>query len=226
QQGQQGQQPGQSQGQQGQQGQQSGEGGQQQGQGQGVGDENQPGQQRGDGAGGEGEAGTDPQSLAQRQQALREELRRQRDGLPNLPGESGEIARRSLDRAEGAMEGAEDALRDGDLAEAIDRQAEAMDALRNGMRELGQALAENQNNQQGQGSEQGQASGQPQPGARDPLGREMGNMGQMGTDRSLLGGEDVNRRAEELLDEIRRRSSEQERPQVERDYLRRLLDQF
>jgi hypothetical protein len=54
------------------------------------------------------------------------------------------------------MEGAEDALRDGDLAEAIDQQAEAMDALRNGMRALGQALAENQNGQDGQGSEQGQ----------------------------------------------------------------------
>ena len=31
---------------------------------------------------------------------------------------------------------------------------------------------------------------------------------------------------EELLNEIRRRSAEQERPEVERDYLRRLLDQF
>jgi hypothetical protein len=29
-----------------------------------------------------------------------------------------------------------------------------------------------------------------------------------------------------LLDEIRRRSSEQDRPEVERDYLRRLLGQF
>jgi hypothetical protein len=101
-----------------------------------------------------------------------------------------------------------------------------MDALRNGMRELGQALAENQNTEQGQGSEQGDASGRPEPGQRDPLGREMGNTGQMGTDQDLLGGVDINRRAEELLDEIRRRSAEQERPEIERDYLRRLLDQF
>ena len=42
----------------------------------------------------------------------------------------------------------------------------------------------------------------------------------------MLNGQDVNRRAEELLNEIRRRSAEQERPEVERDYLRRLLDQF
>ena len=221
QQGQQGQQPGQQQGQQGQEGEQPGQGGQQ-GEGQGVGDEGRSGEQRGNGAGGEG----DPRSLADRQQALREELQRQRDGLPNLGGEAGDIARRSLERAEGAMEGAEDALRDGDIAEAIDQQAEAMDALRNGMRELGQALAENQNAEPGQGSEQGEASGRPVPGQRDPLGREMGNTGQMGTDQSLLGNEDINRRAEELLDEIRRRSAQQSRPEIERDYLRRLLDQF
>ena len=33
-------------------------------------------------------------------------------------------------------------------------------------------------------------------------------------------------RARELLDEIRRRSGETERPEVERDYLNRLLDRF
>ncbi|EBA12106.1 DUF4175 domain-containing protein [Roseobacter sp. CCS2] len=221
QQGQQGQEPGQQQGQQGNQGSEPGQGGRQ-GRGQGVGENSQGGDQRGDGAGGEG----DERSLAERQQALREELQRQRDGLPNLPGEIGDIARQSLDRAEGAMEGAEDALREGDLAEAIDQQAEAMDALRNGMRELGQALAENQNAEPGQGSEQGEARGRPAPGQRDPLGREMGNTGQLGTDQELLGNGDINRRAEELLDEIRRRSAEQQRPEVERDYLRRLLDQF
>ena len=217
QQGNQGQQPGQ----QGQENDGEGQGGQQ-GQGQGVGEQGQDGQQSDSGAGGEG----DPTSLAERQQALRQELQRQRDGLPGLPGEMGDTARRSLEQAESAMEGAEDALRDGDLAEAIDRQAEAMDALRNGMRELGQALAENQNAEPGQGSEQGEANGRAQPGQRDPLGREMGNTGQMGTDQELLGGVDINRRAEELLDEIRRRSAEQDRPAVERDYLRRLLDQF
>ncbi len=221
QQGQEGQEPGQSQGQQGQDGDQPGQGGQQ-GQGQGVGENSQSGDQRDDGAGGEG----DQRSLAQRQEALRQELQRQRDGLPNLDGEAGDIARRSLDRAEGAMEGAEDALRQGDLAEAIDQQAEAMDALRNGMRELGQALAENQTGQPGQGTEQGEAAGRPNTGQRDPLGREMGNTGQLGTDQELLGGEDVNRRAEELLDEIRRRSAQQSRPEIERDYLRRLLEQF
>lgn len=216
-----GQQQGQNQGQQGQDGQQPGQNGQQ-GDQQGTGRDGQTGEQADNGSGGEG----GQQSLAQRQQALRDELQRQRNGLPNLDGEAGDIARRSLERAEGAMEGAEDALRDGNLAEAIDRQAEAMDALRNGMRELGQALAQNQQAEPGEGGEQGQAANRPVPGQRDPLGREMGNTGQLGTDQQLLGREEINRRAEELLDEIRRRSAEQNRPEVERDYLRRLLDQF
>ena len=38
--------------------------------------------------------------------------------------------------------------------------------------------------------------------------------------------EDMMRRAQELFDEIRRRSGEQSRPEVELDYLKRLLDRF
>ncbi len=233
QQGQQGQQQGQQgQGQQGQQQGQQGQGQQgqqqgQQGQGGGTGQDGQQGQQGDNGQGGEGSGNApDGRSLAERQQALRDELARQRGNLPSLDGEAGEIARDSLDRAEGAMEGAEDALREGDLAEAIDRQAEAMNALRNGMRSLGEALAQNQNTEPGQGNAEGDVAGRPTPGQRDPLGRQMGNTGQFGTDENLLQGEDVYRRAEELLGEIRRRSAEQDRPEVEKDYLRRLLDRF
>jgi hypothetical protein len=98
-----------------------------------------------------------------------------------------------------------------------------MEALREGMRELGEQMAQ----QQGQPGEQGEAMGQAgDMGRRDPLGRETGQNGRIGTDEQLLQGEDVYRRAEELLDEIRRRSGEQSRPEEERDYLRRLLDRF
>jgi len=147
--------------------------------------------------------------------------------LPSLDGEPGDAAEGALDRAEGAMENAEGALERGDLAEAIDQQGEALDALRDGMRALSQALADNQQDQQpGQGNEQGEATGRVEPSDRDPLGRELGNTGQFGTDENLLQGEDVYRRAEELLNELRRRSADQERPELEKDYLRRLLDRF
>jgi len=152
-----------------------------------------------------------------------------RDALPSLDGEAGEIARNALRRAERAMEGAEEALGEGNLAEAIDRQAEALDALRNGMRSLNRALAENQSDEPGQSEADGDSVGQAQPSETDPLGREVGQQGQqVGTQDNLLGeGEgDVYRRAEELLEELRRRGADQERPKVERDYLKRLLDRF
>jgi uncharacterized protein (TIGR02302 family) len=214
-------------GQQGQQGQgQQGEGqpGQQQGQ------EGQGGQQgQGQGQGqdrrlGEGNGGDMAGSLADRQEALRRELDRQRQNLPGAGSEEGDAARDALDRAGRAMDRAEEALRDQDLGRALDEQADAMEALREGMRNLGEALAQERQQQEGQ---QGQAQGPGDPtDRRDPLGRNPGNSGRIGTDEQLLQGEDVYRRAEELLDEIRRRSGDQGRPQIELDYLQRLLDQF
>ncbi|WGW04702.1 TIGR02302 family protein [Tropicibacter oceani] len=215
--GQEGQQQGQQEGQQGQQ-----QPGQQQGEGQG---QQQPGQQQGQGQEqGQGQNGQSlEQSLADRQRALRDELNRQRRNLPGQGTEGGESAAEALGRAEGAMDGAEEALRDGDLAEAIDQQSEAMEALREGLRNLGEALAQQQ--QQNQGQQGFAEGGQPQE-QRDPLGRDPGNSGQVGSDEGLLQGEDVYRRAQELLDELRQRSGDAERPRAELDYLERLLDRF
>lgn len=224
QQGQDGQQPGDQPGQ--QPGDQPGQQGQdgQQGQGQGQGSNNVPGQQDGAGQGGQG---TDQQgTLADRQQALRDELNRQRSNLPNLSGEQADAAGRALDRAQGAMDGAEQALRDGDIAGAIDNQATAMDALREGLRNLGQALAQTEAQNPADGSQNGDATARVEPTRRDPLGREIGNTGQTGSDQNMLQGQDIYRRAEELLSEIRRRAAEQQRPEGELDYLRRLLDRF
>ncbi len=189
--------------------------------GEGQGSEGQGGGQ-GDRQADRGGQGSEEQgSLADRQRALRDELRRQQEGLPGL-GAEGDAARNSLDRAGRAMREAEDALRRDDLPGAIDRQAEAMEALREGMRSLGEALARNQPDRQGQGNSQTARGGQ----NRDPLGRSIGSTGALGTDEGLLQGEDVYRRARELLDEIRRRAGEGTRPRIERDYLKRLLDQF
>ncbi|MES0826246.1 TIGR02302 family protein [Ruegeria sp. SCP11] len=161
-------------------------------------------------------------SLADRQQALRDELGRQQQNLPGAGTPEGEAARDALGRAGRAMDEAEDALRGDDLAEAIDRQSEAMEALREGMRSLGEALAQNQQNQPGQGSQEGDM----QATNRDPLGRSPGANGSISTDDNLLQGEDVYRRARELLDEIRRRTGETDRPQIELEYLKRLLERF
>ena len=162
------------------------------------------------------------ESLADRQQALRDELARQQGQLPGTGSPEGQAARDALDRAGRAMDGAESALRDEDFVGAIDRQSEAMEALREGMRALGEQMAQEQQSQPGQGTTEGDMRAE----NRDPLGRNPGSNGAIGTDEGLLQGEDVYRRARELLDEIRRRSGEGERPDVELDYLKRLLERF
>lgn len=208
-------------GQQGETGELPGQSGEQgdgseQGEGQGQG-------QNGRSTPGAGErAGESERSLAERQRALRRELDRQRGNLPGAGTPEGDAARDALGRAGEAMDDAEDALRNDDLAGALDNQAEAIEALRDGMRNLGEALAQQQ--QQGQ---QGEAQGRAdRTEGRDPLGREPGATGRIGTDENLLQGDDVYRRARELLDEIRRRSSDKTRPDRELNYLERLLDRF
>nr|WP_171206148.1 TIGR02302 family protein [Ruegeria sp. HKCCA0235A] len=190
------------------------------GQGRGQSHEGQGGQGEGSDQAGEGQQGQG--TLADRQQALRDELSRQQQGLPGAGTPEGDAAREALDRAGRAMDEAEQALRGDDLAEAIDRQSEAMEALREGMRSLGEAMAQNQQNQPGQGTQDGDM----QANNRDPLGRNPGAAGSISTDENLLQGEDVYRRARELLDEIRRRTGESDRPQIELEYLKRLLERF
>ncbi|THH36046.1 TIGR02302 family protein [Aliishimia ponticola] len=196
-----------------------GQGGQGEGEAQGQGQNGQQGQPGQQGNEGEGLA----QDLADRQQALRDELRRQQGSLPGQGSPEGDAARDALERAGRAMDGAEDALRQRDYAEAIDNQSRAMDALRDAMRNLGEMMAQQeQNGQQGQGM----VETDQQTNNRDPLGRDSGGEGGIGSDQNMLQGEEGRRRAQELLDEIRRRSAETQRPEEERDYLKRLLDRF
>jgi hypothetical protein len=123
------------------------------------------------------------------------------------------------------MDEAERRLREGDLPGALDRQAEALDALRDGLQNLGQALAEDQRRENG--GQPGERFGNADPrGQRDPLGRAQGQMGRLGTDENMLQGDDVYRRAQDLLQELRRRAGELGRSESERDYLRRLLERF
>jgi len=197
-------------------------------QGQGEGQQNQ---QRGEqGGGGEqrpGEGGGDQsgqaETLAERQQQLRDELSRQEGQMPGQGTPEGDAARDALGRAGEAMDQAEQNLRDGALADAIDNQSQAMEALRDSMRSLGEALAQEQQNQQpGQGTQESDRRAE----NRDPLGRSQGSNGATGSDNEADLNGDAYGRARELLDEIRRRSGEAARPEVERDYLNRLLERF
>lgn len=178
----------------------------------------------------QGEGQGEARSLEERQRDLRNQLRAL--GQTEMPGDGGpeaDAGRQSLDRSREAMEGAEEALRDGDLPRALDRQAEAIESLREGMRSFEEAEArENGTRRPGEsegGDQAGEGEGQGGEG-RDPLGRQAGRSGSGGTEEGMADGVDPYRRALDLLEELRRRQGEQFRPEEERDYLRRLLDQF
>ncbi len=166
------------------------------------------------------------QDLAQRQQDLRDQVEQQRRALPGAGTPEGDAARESLQQAERAMEDAADALEDSDLADALDSQSDAIDALRDGMRDLAEMIDDTQQRRDRRDQDGSRDGGQQDSASTDPLGREAGNQGRMNSEDSLLSGEDTQARARELLDEIRRRSAQQSRPEAEREYLRRLLERF
>lgn len=158
--------------------------------------------------------------LAQRQQDLQNQLNRQRDNLPNLDGKAARDGQRALRQAQEAMKDAERALREENLDGALDRQAEAMDALREGIKSIDQAMAENSEN--GQGTNQQNAGGE----RSDPLGRSQGVGGQNGNSDASVGDADIDEKQNAIMDEIRRRTGDLERSDKERDYLKRLLERF
>lgn len=202
-----------------------GEGQSHEGQGNQGGEEGEGQNQGGGQSEGQGQSGDQQgqDSLADRQQALRDELRRQQGSLPGAGTPEGDAAREALDRAGRSMDDAEDALRQDDLAGAIDNQAQAMEALRDSLQSLGEALAENQEDQQpGQGDQQANRQGQ----STDPLGRDQNGGGVDPNAQGNVSDADVYRRARDLLAEIRRRSAQGERSEAELDYLKRLLERF
>lgn len=175
-----------------------------------------------------GEEGPSAQgSLPEQQKRLEREVERQRGNLPGAGTEAGQAARRALDEAAEAMDQAADNLRAGDLPGALDNQSEAIDALRDAMRRLGETLDEQAAPGQGATPNDRRAEGQSQsPSTRDPLGRDVGGNGQLGAGEQMVPQEELRLRSQELMEEIRRRAGALERPEEERNYLQRLLDRF
>lgn len=196
-----------------------------QGRGQSHSDEGQLGEGQSGETGDQGENSPRGGKLAQRQRELQDQLNAQRRNLPGAGSEAGNAARDALGEAGRAMGEAADALGEGDLAGALDRQAEAMEALREGLRQFDDTMRSQQAGREGQQGQTGQD--QDSRNARDPLGRSTGSQSGMGaTDGGYVTEEDLRRRAQELTNELRRRSGETARPQEERDYIERLLEQF
>jgi uncharacterized protein (TIGR02302 family) len=177
----------------------------------------QQGQQQGDQQGQQGEMG----DSAGQQEALRrmlgEMMRQMGEGQGDIPQPFG--------RAERAMRDAVDALNRGAPGQAIGPQTEALDQLQQAARSMAEQM-----NQMGQGQgdpEGGDPNGmRPRRNAdRDPLGRERSSNGTADGDVAIPGAADI-QKSREILDELRRRSGERARPEIERDYIDRLLKRF
>ena len=172
----------------------------------------------------------DSPSLAQRQQELRDRLAELQKKLKQqgLKGEKG------FDDAEGAMGEAEGDLKEGEKGpdaavglkgrrgkgSAVDAQGRALQALR----DAAQGLQKQMEGEGGQGGRTAQQRRQGQGrGGRDPLGRGPDdNRGGMSHGQLNEGG-GATQRARKVMDELRRRLADPNRPDQERDYLERLL---
>lgn len=183
----------------------------QKGQGQQQGQKGEKGHKGQQGEGQQGQPGEEGK-LGQRQGALKDKLAKLQRELRDLGlGDSDK-----LDSAREAMENAERALREGDLAEATEEQSQALDDMRQGAQSMAQEMMKNMPQRFGQNGDT----------PRDPLGRPQRAEGPDQGNSVKVPGEIDMQRAREILEELRRRSGEATRPPVELDYLERLLKRF
>ena len=180
--------------------------------------------------------------LQQDQQALRDRLKKlQQDlakrgmgqgqrgdkgqqGQPGQDAEQGE-GEDGLGEADTAMGDASGKLGEGNADGAVDSQGRALDALRKGAQSLAQAM---QQGDDGQGDGPGNRVGRQQSGANgtDPLGRPLHGH-EYSDDYSVkIPGEIDVQRVRRILEELRRRLSDPQRPQIELDYIERLLKDY
>ncbi|WP_208980142.1 TIGR02302 family protein [Roseibium suaedae] len=148
--------------------------------------------------------------LAQQLQDLMDQLAQNGQGREGNKGELGE--------AGDAMGRAGKSLGQGEGEEAVGQQGNALDALRRGA----QSMVEQMMNQ---GDGPGMAQGRSQMD-EDPLGRPRRTEGPDFGNQVKIPDEIDVQRARRVLEELRRRFSDPSRPQLELDYLERLLKRY
>jgi hypothetical protein len=121
------------------------------------------------------------------------------------------------------MRDARDALRANRSTDAISPQTRAVDQLMQGM----QAMAERFMEQMGADARRGMGQVGSGPGrGRDPFGRQASDGGLEALEGVEIPGQSEIRRTRRILDELRRRRGERQRPPLELDYIDRLLRRF
>jgi len=174
----------------------------------------------------QGQSDSDNMTADQLRDALKA-LRQQQDGLAQQLGElqkglggMGMKPNPGFGKAEREMKGAAGDLGQGRGEPAVQGQGRALEALRQGTRDM---MSQMMQAQQGRG-QQGQM-GQGNQNGRDPLGRQRREDGnELSDDGPKIPNEIDMQRAREILDAIRDRLSNNPSRSEEKNYLERLLD--
>ena len=182
----------------------------------------QPGQPGQRGERGQGQQGMTAEELA-------EALRQMQEGQGQLQGDLGDLMKglegmgirpgEGFGEAGEAMGEAGKALGEAQGEQAVGQQSRALEALRQGAQDMMQQMQQAMEGEQG-GSQEG---GRQQNADRDPLGRPRATTGPDFGDTVKVPDEIDVQRAREILDAIRRRLGNALSPEVEKDYLERLL---
>jgi uncharacterized protein (TIGR02302 family) len=192
---------------------------------------------------GMGDLQQDQQGLRDRLKKLQEQLAKRGMG-PGQRGEKGQQGEKGqggdqgeqgdqpgdgedgLDQADSAMGDAGGRLGEGNADGAVDSQGRALDALRKGAQSLADAMQQGDGDQPGDGP--GNRAGRQQSGGNqsDPLGRPLHGR-EFGDDLTVkIPGEIDVQRVRRILEELRRRLADPARPQIELDYIERLLKDY
>jgi uncharacterized protein (TIGR02302 family) len=145
-------------------------------------------------------------------------------GQKGEKGQQGQQPGDQLGEADEAMGDAEGQLGEGDAEGAVGSQGRALEAMRKGAQGMAQAMQQDgngpgPNGRPGRGQQRAQQD-------TDPLGRPMRGR-EYGDDVTVkVPGEIDAQRARRVLEELRRRFSDPARPQIELDYIERLLKGF
>lgn len=185
-----------------------------------------------------GDLQQDQQGLRDRLKKLQQELAKRGMGQGQR-GEKGQQGQQGQDgdpqagddqdglgEADNAMGDASGRLGEGNADAAVDSQGKALEALRKGAQSLAEAMQ--QGDGDGQGDGPGTRAGRQQSGGNqsDPLGRPLHGR-EFGDDLTVkIPGEIDVQRVRRILEELRRRLADPQRPQIELDYIERLLKDY
>jgi uncharacterized protein (TIGR02302 family) len=192
-----------------------------------------------------GDLQQDQQGLRDRLKKLQQELAKRgmgqgQKGEKGQKGQKGQQGQQGQDGDQGDQGDGEDSLGDADTAMgdadgrlgegnadgAVDSQGKALDAMRKGAQSLAQQMQPGDGDGQNDGP--GNRAGRQQSGGRDsdPLGRPLRGR-EFGDDLTVkIPGEIDVQRVRRILEELRRRLGDTLRPQIELDYIERLLKDY